>query len=185
MSSEQDTIVYRVVQSLTCPTQGFIRIATTTDAENLFALINKAYDAEFFMYHQKGFQKRLDNIGEIHNLMNKGVFLVLTLADDERAKFMDDQYSIAACVFIHDSPTYLLPEQMMPNRITAQVNLLCVHPEMRNRGIARYMIQVVEGVCKEFHYTHVYLRVVSVHQHLIDMYMKLGFMIIGKINWEG
>ncbi len=50
---------------------------------------------------------------------------------------------------------------------------------MMKRGIARYMMQVVDAVAKEFHYTHVLVTVLSVKKHLVDIYTKWGFKIIG------
>jgi hypothetical protein len=50
---------------------------------------------------------------------------------------------------------------------------------MLKRGIARYMMQVVDALVKNSGYAHVFLLVFSMHKHLLDMYTQWGFNIIG------
>ncbi len=85
---------------------------------------------------------------------------------------LNDNYSVIACVFIHHSSVGELTKQ------TAKVNLLAVHPAMMKRGIAGYMMKVVDAVAKEFHYTHLLVTVLSVKKHLLDIYIKWGFKIV-------
>jgi hypothetical protein len=62
MSSEQDTIMSRAVEHLTCLTEGFIRIATSADVESLFLFINKTFFNDYYKYKGKGFENRLDSV---------------------------------------------------------------------------------------------------------------------------
>jgi GNAT superfamily N-acetyltransferase len=72
-----------------------------------------------------------------------------------------------------------LTKRTVDAKLSVKINLLAVHSTMVKRGIGRYMMQVVEVVVKELHYTHVVLTVVSVHKHLVDIYAKWGYQIIG------
>jgi hypothetical protein len=83
MSSEQDTIVRQAMEHLICSTEGFIRIDTNADAENLFLSINKALFKDSSKYKRKGFENRLGRVKEIHSLMEKGIFLLFTASNHE------------------------------------------------------------------------------------------------------
>jgi N-acetylglutamate synthase-like GNAT family acetyltransferase len=178
MSSGQDAIVYQSVKHLICPTEGFIRIATSADAETLFLFINKTYIKNRSMYEWKFSGNRLNSVDEIHSFMENGIFLLLTASHNEQEKILDDGCSIVACVYIQHLINGKLTKQTVDAKLPVKINMLAVHPSMVKRGIAGYMMQVVDTVAKTFHYTHVYLTVISFYKHLIDMYAKWGFNII-------
>jgi GNAT superfamily N-acetyltransferase len=71
-----------------------------------------------------------------------------------------------------------LTKQTVDGKLSIKINILAVRPAIVRRGIARYMMQVVETVAKKCRYTHVFFPVVSLNQHLIDMYSKWGYNII-------
>ena len=166
MLFEQSKIVDQAIEPLVCPTDGSIHTATRNDAENLFSLINKAFFQNGCRYRRKGFENRLTNVHQIHDLMEKGIFLLLTASDNEQSTILNDGSTIASCVFI--APTVY-------EKTSVKVNLLAVHPNMLKRGIARYMMQAVDAVAEALGYTHVLLSVISLNTYLIEMYSKLGF----------
>jgi N-acetylglutamate synthase-like GNAT family acetyltransferase len=179
MASEQDAIVCRAVKNLICPTEGFIRVATNADAESIFHFINKAYFTSHSKYRRKGFENRLDRVEDLYNFVEKGMFLLLTASSHEQLATLNDECSIVACVFIHHMGIDELTKPTVDIKLSVNINFLAVHPTMLKRGIGRYMIQVVEAVAKTCGYTHVFLTVLSLHQHLLDLYAKWGFNVIG------
>ena len=169
MLFEQNTVVEQAIKPLLCPTEGLIRIASRSDAENLFLLVNKAFYQNGCRYRRKGFENRLATVDQIYGLMDKGIFLLLTASDNEQSTILEDGCPIVACVFIGHTAD---------GKASVKVNLLAVHPNMLKRGIARYMMQAVDSVAKALGYWHVFLSVLSLNAYLIDMYSKLGFHII-------
>ena len=178
MSSEQDVIMRRAVEHLICPTQGFIRIATSADAETLVSFINNAYVKNRAMFEQKFGANRVDSVETIHSLMEDGIFILLTASHDEQNMILDDGCPIVACIFINHVVNGELTKQAVDGKLSVKINMLTVHPAMVKRGIAGYMMQVAEAVAKTFHCTHMSLTVLSFYKHLIDMYTKWGFNVI-------
>ncbi|CAF3341626.1 unnamed protein product [Rotaria socialis] len=178
MSSEQDTIVQQAVEHLICPSEGSIRIATKADAESLFLLINKAFFQILRRYKREAFQNRMETVDEVHKLMEKGIFLILTATDHEQSIILNDGCFIVACIFMNHAAFGELPVEIVDAKLSLKINLLAVHPGMVRRGIGQYMMQAVESMAKIFRYTHVFLPVVSVNKHLVHMYTKWGFKII-------
>ena len=177
MSLEQNTIVEQALEPLHCPTEGYLRMATTDDAENLFFLINKAYFQLYCQFRREGLEKRLETIDQIHDLMEKGIFLLITASDRDQS-MMGDLCPIAACVLIHHTATNELSQQTIDGKTSIEISLLAVHPNLVKRGIARYMMQAVEAVAKRLGYTHIFLSALSLSEHVIKMYSHWGFTVI-------
>ncbi|KAJ3115540.1 hypothetical protein HK100_001311 [Physocladia obscura] len=156
----------------TPPVSGLtLRLATRSDTPQLVSLINEAFrDSHWFK--APAFYDRT-NTEHIYSELSTGVFLVL-----------EDSYSRQICA----SVKLTAPSS---NAKYCKMALLAIHPSMAKKGLAKYLFKALctyalqmDAESPESGWNLLTVEVVSVQDHLLNIYSSWGFEVSGKLEWE-
>lgn len=126
-----------------------IRDANETDADDIVAVVNAAFQVE-----SKFRAARRTSAAEILPLMQRGTFLVAIREN-----------LIAGAVLVRINGT------------TGYFGMLAVWPELQRLGIGRALLEAAEDYCRTRICTEITLSTGSFRQELVERYQKLGYKI--------
>jgi ribosomal protein S18 acetylase RimI-like enzyme len=128
-----------------------LRVASSTDADNLARLINTAFRVEQPFIEGD----RIDSQG-VRAYMEKGKFLVA-----------EDSTALAGCVYV----------ELRANR--GYLGLLGVDPSRQGTGLGRKLMDAAENYFRKAHCGAIDLRVISARTPLPAFYRHLGYTETG------
>jgi ribosomal protein S18 acetylase RimI-like enzyme len=133
-----------------------VRRATSSDAAELAALVNRAFEAErTFVDGDR------TNATEIEDMTERGSFLVLEHDD-----------GLAAAIYVERRGR------------TAYFGMLSVRPELQGLGLGTRLVRIAEALGEALGASEMTLRIVNLREELARWYKSLGYREIGTAPYE-
>jgi GNAT superfamily N-acetyltransferase len=134
-----------------------VRSAAMADASAIVALVNAAFAVE------KSFvDGERTTLGEIQDLLHKGVFLVVDAGDG----------TLTACAYLEQ------------RGFRAYLGMLSVDPGRQGSGIGGQMMAAVEAYCRTRRVRALDIRILSLRPELPPFYRKRGFVEEGTAPYN-
>lgn len=76
-------------------------------------------------------------------------------------------------------------ENYHTKRRTAYVGQFAVHPTLKKSGLGSILMDYCERLAKQQNLEGIQLDTAQPAKHLVDWYLKRGYVIVGETHWEG
>ena len=126
-----------------------VRVARTSDAGALAALVNRAYAVEAFFV-----EGERTSAAEIAGMMAAGTFVVL-----------EDATGLAAAVYVQPDRAYF--------------GMLSVDPARQHCGLGKRLVTIAEAMASAMGAPSVDLKIVNLREELARWYKSLGYREVG------
>lgn len=143
-----------------------LRKSKESDVPELRVLINSAYKE----LSDKGlnYTATYQDEAKTQERLSKGQGFVLT----------NFQGKIIATILMSE-------ENYFTQKKTAYLGQFAVLPTLKKQGLGSLLLDFCEQLAKEQNYEAIQLDTAIPADHLVKMYLKRGYKIVGEIQWEG
>lgn len=143
-----------------------LRKSKESDVSELRILINSAYKE----LSDKGlnYTATYQDEAKTQERLSKGQGFVLT----------DIHGKIIATILMSE-------ENYLTQKKTAYLGQFAVLPNLKKQGIGSLLLDFCEQLAKEQNYEAIQLDTAIPAEHLVKMYLRRGYQIVGEIQWDG
>lgn len=143
----------------------FLRNALRSDVPHLRALVNSAY-------------KELSDMGLNYTATYQDEDITLKRIEKGIAFVLLDEARIVATVL-------LSKENHITNRNTGYISQFAVTPQLKKNRIGSFLMSYCEQQAQASGFEGVQLDTAIPASHLVNWYQKLGYAVVGEIQWDG
>ncbi len=150
------------------------------------------------LIHEKSYQiiqSTEDDISQIRKLVNLAykeladLGLNYTAVDQDESKTAD-RISKGRCFILKNNEQIIATilvsvSNYFTNKNTLYVSQFGVHPNFKRQGLGKFLMDYCECLAFNEGFSGVQLDTAIPATHLVDWYIRIGYIIVGTQHWEG